>query len=141
MRVWTWAVAAAAVAACASPGDRQDRSSIEQGRLYTNWLYGSQYDKLWDRFSPELQQTFGSAADLAAFAGRAVTRLGQEKGAVDERVEDAAPFQVYSRRASFDKSRHRMLLEWSLAKDGEVTGLVLRPAPDSGTAAGSAAER
>jgi hypothetical protein len=29
--------------------------------------------------------------------------------------------------ASFDKSRHRMLIEWSLAKDGAVTGLVVRP--------------
>jgi hypothetical protein len=25
-----------------------------------------------------------------------------------------------------------MLLEWSLGPDGQVTGLVLRPAPDSG---------
>ena len=40
------------------------------------WLYGNQYQKLWDRFSPEMRQTFGSVADLASFAGRAVTRLG-----------------------------------------------------------------
>ena len=32
-----------------------------------------------------------------------------------------------SRTASFDKSRHRMLIEWSVAKNGAVTGLVVRP--------------
>jgi hypothetical protein len=42
-------------------------------------------------------------------------------------VKEAEPYRVYSRSASFDKSRHRMLIEWSLAKDGAVTGLVVRP--------------
>ena len=69
------------------------------------WLYGSQYQKLWDRFSPEMRQTFGSVGDLACFAGRAVTRLGPEKRALDERVDGAAPFSVYQRTASFNTSR------------------------------------
>ena len=131
--MWRWTVGlmlAAAVAACA-PRDRASRAPMEQGRLYTAWLYGSQFDKLWDRFSPEMRQTFGSVSDLASFAGRAVSRLGREHGVVDERVERASASQVYSRTASFDRARHPMLLEWSLAPDGQVTGLVLRPAPDS----------
>ena len=132
--MWRWTTAvmlAAATAACAR-GDSASRAPIEQGRLYTTWLYGNQFDKLWDRFSPEMRQTFGSVSELASFAGRAVSRLGREHGVVDERVERASPFQVYSRTASFDHARHPMLLEWSLAPDGKVTGLVLRPAPDSG---------
>jgi hypothetical protein len=44
-------------------------------------------------------------------------------------VSDAEPLRVYRRRASFDTSNRQMLIEWSLAKDGEVTGLVVRPAP------------
>ena len=94
------------------------------------WLYGSQYQKLWDRFSPEMRQTFGSVGDLASFAGRAVARLGPEQRALDERVNGAAPFSVYQRTASFKTSRHPMLIEWSLGRDGAVTGLVLRPVPD-----------
>ena len=131
--MWRWTVGvtlAAAAAACA-PNDASSRAPIEQGRLYTTWLYGSQFDKLWDRFSPEMRQTFGSVSELASFAGRAVSRLGPEHGVVDERVERASAFQVYSRTASFDHARHPMLLEWSLGPDGQVTGLVLRPAPDS----------
>jgi hypothetical protein len=128
MRARMWGIAAViAAAACSPRGDQRDSNLLQQGRLYTAWLYGSQYEKLWDRFSPDMRQTFGSVADLASFAGRAVTRLGAEKRVVDERVDVTQPFPVYSRAASFDKSRHRMLIEWSLAKNGDVTGLVVRP--------------
>jgi hypothetical protein len=124
-----WAlILSTAALACAPAGDRPDQKSMEDGRIYTAWLYRSEYNKLWDRFSPEMRQTFGSVSDLASFASRAVKHLGAERGNVDERVNEAEPYRVYSRSASFDKSRHRMLIEWSLAKDGAVTGLVVRPA-------------
>lgn len=131
MRAWTWGlIGAAAVASCTPRGEDRPRTLLEQGRLYTTWLYGSQYQKLWDRFSPEMRESFGSVADLASFAGRAVTRLGPERRAIEERVDEVAPFRVYQRTASFDTSRRPMLIEWSLAKDGAVTGFVLRPMPD-----------
>ena len=113
--------------ACAPARNETDQKSIQEGRTYTAWLYGSEYNKLWDRFSPEMRQTFGSVTDLATFASRAVKHLGTEQGKVDEEVNDAEPYKVYSRSASFEKSPHRMLIEWSLAKDGAVTGLVVRP--------------
>jgi hypothetical protein len=129
MRAGTLWLVAAMVAGCSPRTDRAPNSLLEQGRLYTSWLYGSQYQKLWDRFSPDMRQTFGSVADLASFAGLTVRRLGTEKGAVDEQVADAEPLRVYRRRASFDTAKRQMLIEWSLAKDGEVTGLVVRPVP------------
>jgi hypothetical protein len=131
--MWRWMLGttlAVAALACA-PRESQRGGPTHQRPLYTTWLYGSQYDKLWDRFSPEMRQSFGSVSELASFAGRAVSRLGREHGVVDERVEAATPDQVYSRTASFDRARHPMLLEWSLAADGQVTGMVLRPVPDS----------
>jgi hypothetical protein len=131
MRTRMWSlIGAAVVAACAPRGDERPRTLLEQGRQYTDWLYGSEYQKLWDRFSPEMRESFGSVADLANFAGRAVSRLGREKKALDERVNVEAPFSVYQRTASFDTSRRPMLIEWSLRRDGEVTGLVVRPVPD-----------
>ena len=130
MAVPRWGlVIAMAAFACTPRNDRPDALPVQQGRMYTAWLYGSEYNKLWDRFSPEMRQTFGSVADLASFAGRAVKQLGGERSVVDERVEKADRFLVYSRAASFDKAQHPMLIEWSLARDGEVTGLVVRPAP------------
>ncbi len=125
-----WFVAIAILAlACAPPKKQPDGQFVQQGRLYTSWLYGSEYNKLWDRFSPEMRQTFGSVGELASFAGRAFNRLGTERRVVDERVMEADPFLVYTRAASFNKAQHPMLIEWSLARDGEVTGLVVRPAP------------
>jgi hypothetical protein len=129
-RRWGLAIALAALA-CTPQRDQSNSESLQQGRMYTAWLYGNEYSKLWERFSPEMQQTFGSVADLASFASHAVLRLGTERGKVDERVENADPYRVYTRSASFNKSSHRMLIEWSLAKDGAVTGLVVRPAVDS----------
>ena len=131
MRARMWGlIGAMAIAGCAPRDKEPPRTGLEQGRLYTTWLYGNQYQKLWDRFSPEMRQTFGTVGDLASFAGRAVSRLGPERRAIDERVDDAAPYRVYQRTASFDTSRRPMLIEWSLAKDGEVTGFVVRPVPD-----------
>jgi hypothetical protein len=134
MRGWTYGIALAAAAlACGPRADSQTSSLLKQGRQYTAWLYGSQYEKLWDRFSPDMRQTFGSASDLASFAGQAVTRLGKEQGLVDEKVETESPVRIYSRTSTFDRSRHKMLLEWTMAEDGAVTGLVLRPALDGET--------
>ncbi len=131
MRGWILGLALAAAAlACGPRADSQSSSLLEQGRQYTAWLYGSQYEKLWNRFSPDMRQTFGSVSDLASFAGQAVTRLGREQGQVDEKVEAGSPLTIYSRTSTFDRSRHKMLLEWSMAEDGAVTGLVLRPALD-----------
>ncbi len=128
MRRWTQGLILTAALACGPQADPQTSALLKQGRQYTDWLYGSQYEKLWNRFSPDMRQTFGSVGDLAAFAGQAVTRLGREQGQVDERVETASPLRIYSRTSVFDRSQHRMLLEWTMAEDGEVTGLVLRPA-------------
>jgi hypothetical protein len=125
-----WALAVAILAlACARPKERPDGQFVQQGRLYTTWLYGNEYNKLWDRFSPDMRQTFGSVGELASFAGQAFTHLGAEQKVVDESVMEAEPFLVYTRAASFNKTRHPMLIEWSLDRDGEVTGLVVRPAP------------
>jgi hypothetical protein len=124
---WLLALTLAAVACGPRPAP-PDQQLIQEGRTYTAWLYDSQYDKLWERFSPDMRQTFGSVADLSSFATRALRHLGSEQGKVDEQVKQADPYRVYSRSASFDKSRQRMLIEWSLAKDGAVTGLVVRPA-------------
>jgi hypothetical protein len=126
---WGWTIAVVAFA-CAPAENRPDGQFVQQGRMYTAWLYDSEYNKLWDRFSPEMRQTFGSVTDLASFAGRALQQLGHERSVVDERVEKADLFLVYSRAASFNKTQRPMLIEWSLAQNGEVTGLVVRPVPE-----------
>jgi hypothetical protein len=122
--------------ACA-PGGGSAGKTLEQGRIYTSWLYGAEYGKLWARFTPEFQQVFGSAAELGAFAGRAVTQLGREQRTVDEHVAELKPEHVYSRTAAFTAARQPVIIEWTLTKNGDVSGLAVRPAePDSAAMTG-----
>jgi hypothetical protein len=130
---------ALALVACspAPPGgsSRGAGKTLEQGRTYTNWLYGAEYGKLWERFTPEFRRVFGSAAELGAFAGKAVTQLGQERRTVDEHVAELKPERIYSRTAAFTAARLPVVIEWTLTKDGAVSGLAVRPArPDSSAA-------
>ena len=132
--MWRWNVVHAG-ARRPPPAPRVTRRAaapLEQGRLYTTWLYGSQYQKLWDRFSPEMRQTFGSVGELASFAGRAVTPAWSGAACVDERVDDASPFRVYSAPRRSTPPAVRCCIEWSLARTAQVTGLVVRPVPDDG---------
>src|SRR5687768_585413 len=114
---------------CADAGP--DRDATESGRRYTGWFYGQDFDRLWARFSPEVRRTFPTAAERARFAGETVTELGAEQGDVEEQVSRQDTATVYSRTASFARSRERMLVEWTLGRDGSVTGFVSRPARDT----------
>lgn len=126
----TLAVGALA-AACASPRDRVSLAAMEQGRTYTNWLYGQEYGKLWERMTPEMQRVFGSASELGEFAGKAVTRLGQERQTVDEAVAHARTERVYSRTSAFSEAPRPVTIQWALTENGSVSGLVVRPADEA----------
>jgi hypothetical protein len=112
-------------------GGTVDRDATESGRTYTEWFYGQDFDRLWERFSPEMKRTFPTAAELARFASETVNELGAEQGRIEEAVSRQDTVTVYSRTASFAKARERMLVEWTLGRDGAVTGFVIRPARDT----------
>lgn len=116
----------AAAVACAPAGT--DTAARDQGRTYTEWLYDREFDKLWERFSPEMKETFASAADLAEFAGQTADDLGTETGDPHEVVEAEDSLLVYTRRAAFDRSGEQVLVQWTLTREGLVTGFVVRPA-------------
>ena len=126
-RMWGTRGALAAVGAAPRGTSSRSRLVLEQGRLYTTWLYGNEYNKLWDRFSPEMRQTFGSVGELASFAGRRSPAWAESRvrGRAGERAE---PFLVYTRTASFNKAQHPMLIEWSLAGMAKSPAWLLRPA-------------
>ena len=122
------ACAAALIVGCTPPRESISLATMEQGRTYTDWLYGKEYTKLFERMTPEMQRVFGSASELGKFAGKAVTRLGQERQTVDEVVADASAERVYSRTSAFSAAPQPMLIQWTLTENGSVSGLVVRPA-------------
>lgn len=121
------AAGALALAACAP---REQPTALADGRTYTQWLYGGQFDRLWQRFSPEMRRTFSSAHDLAEFAGHEVQQLGPERGHADEQLTREDSVEVYTRAATFARAPgRRMLVQWALGKGGTVTGMMIRPEP------------
>jgi hypothetical protein len=78
-----------------------------------------------------MKRTFPSPESLASFAGRTVNELGSEQGSPLEELTVEDSLTVYSRQATFERSGHQMLLQWTLTRDGMVTGFLLRPAGDS----------
>ena len=115
-------------AGCSPPRDSVSLATMEQGRTYTDWLYGKEYSKLFERMTPEMQRVFGSASELGQFAGKAVTRLGRERRTVDEVVADASAERIYSRTSAFSEAPRPVMIQWALTENGSVSGLVVRPA-------------
>jgi len=104
------------------------------GRQYTQWFYSQEFDRLWERFSPEMKETFPTAGELARFAGATVAELGAERGTPTERVIEEDSVTVYTRLASFERAPNQVLLQWTLARDGKVTGFVVGPATEDSAA-------
>lgn len=124
------------LAACTGGGG--ERSTLDLGRTYTQWMFGGEFDSLWARFTPEMQRTFTTRADLERFVGRTAEELGHEKGEASERTSTAAGTRVYSRTASFERAPRPVEIQWSLAPDGRVTGMFVRPVPADSARADSA---
>lgn len=125
-RVWSCVALLLVAVACAP--EAPDAEARDQGRTYTAWLQDREFEKLWDRFSPEMKQTFASSAELAEFAGQAMADLNGEAGPPVETVLQDDTLMVYTRRTALADSGNQFLVQWTLTHDGKVTGFVVRPA-------------
>src|SRR5574337_82891 len=122
-----------AVSACSASGGT--RAIRAEGRGYTQLLLAGRYDQLWTRFAPELRAAFASAGDLAAVAGPAVRELGVARGGVNESVSVEDSLRVYTRTSAVAGSGRRMMVQWTMAADGRLTGFLIRPAPSDSSGA------
>ncbi len=113
------------ITACTSAAPRP--TALEQGRTYTEWLFGRQFDKLWGRFSPEMQKTFPSVSELSAFVGQTTGELGRERGTATERMTRLGSTEVYTRTAQFERAARPVEVQWTMGGDGLVTGLLVHP--------------
>jgi hypothetical protein len=113
------------LAACA--GAPKQESMLEQGRLYTTWLLGGRFEPLYARFSPEMQKTFPTVAELASFMGRTAAELGAERGKAAEQVTTLGETRVYTRTAQYERAERPVEVQWTLNQSGQVTGLLIHP--------------
>ncbi len=129
----------AALACTAAP--RQD-PVMEQGRLYTGWLFGGRFEQLYAKFSPEMQRTFPTVAELSSFVSRTTSELGAERGQPAERVTSLGDTRVYTRTASYERADRPVEVQWTVNQAGQVTGLLVHPvSADSAAGARDSAPR
>ena len=133
-------IPALAILACtAAP---KTEPMLEQGRLYTSWLFGGRFEQLYAKFSPEMQRTFPSVAELASFVSRTTRELGAEQGKPSEQVTSVGETRVYSRTARFERADRPVEVQWTVNRAGQVTGLLVHPVPsDSAATARDSAPR
>lgn len=124
-------IPALAILACTA-APRQE-PTLEQGRLYTTWLFGGRFEQLYAKFSPEMQRTFPSVAELAAFVSRTTRELGAEQGTPSEQVTSVGQTRVYSRTARFERADRPVEVQWTVDQAGQVTGLLVHPVPSDST--------
>jgi len=132
-------IPALAILACtAAP---KTEPMLEQGRLYTSWLFGGRFAQLYAKFSPEMQRTFPSVGELASFVSRTTRDLGTEQGTPSEQVTSVGETRVYSRTARFERADRPVEVQWTVNRAGQVTGLLVHPVPPDSAATRDSAPR
>ncbi len=132
-------IPALAILACtAAP---KTEPMLEQGRLYTSWLFGGRFEQLYAKFSPEMQRTFPSVGELASFVSRTTRDLGTEQGTPSEQVTSVGETRVYSRTARFERADRPVEVQWTVNRAGQVTGLLVHPVPPDSAATRDSAPR
>jgi hypothetical protein len=90
-------------AACGD--DPEPTDAMTQGRMYMQWFYENNTEKLWNHFSDEVKQSFGGSIEQFADAQEAfIAEAGPETEIIDEREIYFDPNAVYERAAWLEKA-------------------------------------
>ena len=113
--------------ATASAGLTDDRAK-ELGRSYAEQLQAKNFDALWRRSSPEVQQRFGTLDRFRASIEAGMAEFGNEIHLVSDQVEPAkagmAASKLYSRTAHYSKAGNTAIrLAIGLKDDGTLAGI------------------
>jgi murein DD-endopeptidase MepM/ murein hydrolase activator NlpD len=120
-------LATAASFIAASAADAQVPDPKATGRQYTAWFYAGETEKIWQRFSPEMKGSIGSAEKLAEFRRQVMEQVGTEEKVLAEKVAPSGQFQVYLRTVKLSGSATPVDVQWTLQADGGVAGFFIRP--------------
>ena len=99
---------------------------LETGRQYTSWFYAGETAKLWEKFTPEMKQLFGTVEELRQFQEE-LKQAGEEAEVVSEQVTSDPPLQIYVRTVKMSKAPMPFVMKWALDTSGNVAGLLIEP--------------
>ena len=98
---------------------------LERGRHLTAMLHGAPASELWAHMALPLRRVFKSVKGLERFQ-REVAEAGTELRLLDEHVTRWIRCDLYSRESVFPRVA-RVLVQWSLSRDGLADGLAVVP--------------
>lgn len=102
-------------------------STLDRGRQYTTLFYDGDADRLWEQFSPEMRQLFGSPAGVREFAAQVRRDLGTERGVLDEQTIAWLGRDLYHRSATFSGTSGPVWIDWTMDVQGTIEAFEVKP--------------
>jgi hypothetical protein len=100
---------------------------MQLGAKYVDWILDYRADSLWARFSPDMQETFGSVGDFLDGMAEIHGRIGEQKHVVSRRFWMRNGKPQYWHTATFDKIEEPVVFRVVVEPDGTISGLGVNP--------------
>lgn len=97
-------------------------------RMAERFLHGD-VDAIWSASTPEMQQAFGSAGNLAALHDDLLADFGAEDTILSERMDAQAGHDVYTRVSRWTQAPAPLELVIAFDGAGRIAGFFIRPRP------------
>lgn len=103
-------------------------AALEHGRIYTQWFYENELEKLYAKFSQPMEDAL-SLNGLRSFRKDVEDQMGTETDMLDEFVGPLKNYRVYERIAQFDRYNGPVQIQWTLDASQLIYGFFVRPVP------------
>lgn len=114
-------------AAQTGEGPHLPADSMALGAQYAEWLVHYELADLWDRFSPEMQENFGSLGSFKEQVGDAFRQIGEQEDIVSQRwwMRNGKP--QFWHTAEFSQIPEPVVLRFVVEPDGTISGIGFNP--------------
>lgn len=106
-----------------------DEARISQARQTAGDFLGGKLDEVWEAFSPELRELFGTKEKLQSFREDLTAGFGHEAEVLGETTEHDGTMQVYVRRSRWTASEAAIVMRLAVGAGGQVTGFEVKAEP------------
>jgi len=118
------------VASLVSPAAHAaDDALLAAGRALSEQFEQGDTAPIYERMTPSMRHSVGSAKGLAALRAQVLRDAGPETGVIREDTETQGSVRIYRRIARLNVGTTPVLMEWVLEPDGRIAGFQVRAQP------------
>jgi murein DD-endopeptidase MepM/ murein hydrolase activator NlpD len=99
------------------------------GRTFTGMFFSGAVDNLWERFTPPLQDVFGSAAGFSQFQAEVVGSFDTHMQFVHDQMAFTDEWYVYQAALYFAAADLYAAIQWAFTAEGVIGGLYITVLP------------